>query len=72
MEEQKFAGRTLEETRRKAGNWLKQNNAKPIAQSERTGAARGERPEEYTVIIYYETLSVGDQLKVRHGESTWK
>jgi hypothetical protein len=26
--------------------------------------------KEYTLILYYEPLSVGDQLKVHHGEYT--
>jgi hypothetical protein len=26
--------------------------------------------KEYTLILYYESLSVGDQLKVCHGEYT--
>jgi hypothetical protein len=72
MEEQTFSGCTPEEPKLKAQNWLKQNNVKPIAQSERTDAAWGSPPDvkEYTLILYYEPLSVGDQLKVRHGEYT--
>ena len=73
MEEQTFTGCTPEEPKLKAENWLKQNNVKPIAQSERMDAAWGSPPpdvKEYTLVLYYESLSVGEQLKVCHGEYT--
>jgi hypothetical protein len=72
MEEKTFVGPTLGEAALKAENWLSQNNVRLVGRSDRTVGMGAPSVDvvEATVVLYYEPMAVGDQIKVRYGEYT--